>query len=54
MSKTIKQLKNDKIYLLKIIKLFDGRVSHVDLIVCKQYKEELKNVQEEIRILEDG
>lgn len=48
MNKTIKQLKNDRMYLLMIIKLFDGREKPYDVVICKQYIKMLENINVEI------
>lgn len=53
MKKTIKQLKSDNIYLLKILRLFYGRESPVDITVCKQYERQLEELKKEIEILEN-
>ncbi len=52
MKKTIKQLKSDKMYLIRIIKLFDGRESPVDVVVCKQYIKEIEKINKEIEEIE--
>lgn len=52
MKKTIKQLKSDKGYLLIIIRLFDGRKKPVDVIVRKQYEEQLEELNKEIENFE--
>lgn len=48
----IKQLKSDIIYLLKIIRLFNGRKNPVDIMVCKQYERQLEEIKMEIENFE--
>ena len=48
MSQSLKQLKNDRMYLLMIIKLFDGREKPYDIVVCKQYVKMLEKINVEI------
>lgn len=53
MSISIKQLKDDRGFLIRIIKLFDGRKSPLEITVCRQYEQQLKMVKEEIETLEN-
>ena len=52
MKKTINQLKSEKMYFLRIFKLFDGREKPEDVVVCKQYLKELEIIIKELEQIE--
>jgi len=53
MKKTLKQLKNDRMYLLMIVKLFDGREKPLEIVICKQYIKMLEEIRGEIDNFEE-
>jgi len=52
MKKTLKQLKLDRMYLLMIVKLFDGREKPTEVVICKQYIKMLEEINVEIENFE--